>query len=461
MSIIDSLFSPDDELLRGIVNKYRPDLEKYEEFYRQVHHDPELSGMEENTAWLVAGHLTGLGFEVRTGIGGHGVAAVLRNGKGKTILMRAELDALPILEQTDLPYKSTKRMVDRYGNERPVMHAGGHDMNMAALLGASELLVAAAKEWSGTLLVVFQPDAEETGGAQAMVDDGLYSKRIPRPDIMLAQHVKYTCSGTVGISSGEIMVATDSVNVRVTGGPCPGVNPQQCVDAISVALQIITQLPDDVCKEVGTIHNVVVVCKSIHAGVPGNDYVAHADFRLDIMTFDHFLRGKAHEVIRRKIQDCCKAARTPVEPVINFTVRAPPTTNDAIVAEPIRRVFKGYFQDDAWGLYFTPGCEDFPLLGGLDACSAVPYAYWIFGGTQWGTEGPQPENRSPFFAPAIQPTLRAGTDAMALAVLTFLTANSRCDAGRSCSPEWSFIQVDSSDGARMQLKRKRSGFGEE
>ncbi|KAJ8132813.1 hypothetical protein O1611_g806 [Lasiodiplodia mahajangana] len=140
---------PDASLLRAIVNGHQPDLAIYEEFYRQVHQNPEISGMESNTAALVAQHLKRLNFEVYTGIGGYGVAAVFDNGEGKTILMRAELDALPILEETDLPYKSTKTMTDRYGNKRPIMHACGHDMNMATLLGASALLRAAAN-WRRT-----------------------------------------------------------------------------------------------------------------------------------------------------------------------------------------------------------------------------------------------------------------------------------------------------------------------
>lgn len=134
----------DPSSLVPIIKKYRPDLSRYEDFYKQVHKDPEISGLEENTAALVASHLRELGFEVTTGIGGHGIVGIFKNGSGKAVLIRAELDALPIEEKTNVPYKSTKRMVDRYGQERPVMHACGHDMNMAALLGASALLKAAS-----------------------------------------------------------------------------------------------------------------------------------------------------------------------------------------------------------------------------------------------------------------------------------------------------------------------------
>ncbi|KAI6087475.1 hypothetical protein F4821DRAFT_235868 [Hypoxylon rubiginosum] len=403
--------------LRHIVNQYRPELDTYEEFYRQVHQDPEISGMESNTAMLVANHLKLLGFEVHTGIGGHGVAAVLKNGRGKTILMRAELDALPILEQTEVPYKSTKRMIDRYGNERPVMHACGHDMNMATLLGASALLMAAKRMWSGTLVIVFQPDEEETGGARAMIDDGLYSK-VPKPHIMLGQHLVPLKSGTVAIRSGPVLLAADSANVRVIGGPCSGVNPQQCVDPIPVAMKIVLRLQDDVREEVGPHEDATVACWGFHAGVPGNDYVAYADFKLDIKTIKHAVREKAFEVIRRSIHDECKAANVPQDPVINFTVRAPLTTNEPSLSDPLGAVFQEYFQHDAVEMQFIRACEDFPTLG---AGRYVPYAYWNFGGSEV-TEGPAPTNHSPFFAPSIQPTLRVGTDAMALAVLTSLAA---------------------------------------
>ncbi|KAJ8115141.1 hypothetical protein ONZ43_g4737 [Nemania bipapillata] len=401
--------------LRTIVNQYRPELATYEDFYRQVHQNPEISGMESTTAALVAQHLKSLNFEVHTGIGGHGVAAVFYNGPGDAVLMRAELDALPIEEKTNLRYKSTKRMIDRYGNERPIMHACGHDMNMAALLGASALLKAAAHKWSGTVIFLFQPDEEETGGAQAMVDDGLYTK-IPVPNIMLAQHLVPSKSGTVAIRSGPALVAADSANVRIIGGPCRGVNPQQCVDPIPVAMKIVMQLEDQVRNEVGRQEDITIACWGFHAGLPGNDYVAYADFLLDIKTVKTTVQEKVHEVIRRIIEEKCKEANTPQDPVVTFAVRAPLTTNDPSVSEPISRVFAGYFEASSIEMQFTRACEDFSLLG---AEHSVPYAYWNYGGSQT-TEEPIPTNHSPFFAPVIQPTLQAGTDAMALAALTFL-----------------------------------------
>ncbi|KAI0097556.1 hypothetical protein GGR51DRAFT_540697 [Nemania sp. FL0031] len=410
-----SVSPPDVSSPQDIVNEHRPDLAAYEEFYRQVHKDPEISGMESKTAALVVYHLKALDFKVHTGIGGHGVAAVFHNGQGKTILMRAELDALPILEQTNLPYKSTKRMIDRYGNERPIMHACGHDMNMASLLGASAILKASAKKWKGTVVIIFQPDEEETGGAQAMVDDGLYEK-IPKPEIMLAQHLVPSRSGTVAIRSGPVLGAADSVNVRIIGGPCSGVNPQQCVDPIPVAIEIVLGLEDKVREKLKSGAYVTVACWGFHAGIPGNDYVAYADFTLDIKTLDPAVRENVHEVLKEIIEDGCKAANTPQRPIIDFKVRAPLTSNDPSVTEAISRVFTQYFKDNAVEMQPTRACEDFSILG---AKHFSPYAYWNYGGSETAEEN-LPTNHSPFFAPPIQPTLRAGVDAMALAALTFL-----------------------------------------
>lgn len=414
---IEVLPVPDGDLLRAIVDSFRPDLAIYETFYRTVHQNPEISGMESQTASLVTDHLMDLGFKVYTGIGGHGVAGVFANGDGKTILMRAELDALPILEQTALPYKSTKRMIDRYGNERPVMHACGHDMNMAALLGAAALLKSAADKWSGTLVIVFQPDEEETGGAQAMVDDGLYDK-VPVPDIMLGQHLVPLAAGKVAIRPGPALVAADSANVRITGGPCPGgPNPQQCVDPIAVAMQVIPGLEDAVRDEVGPDEDATVACWGFHAGIPGNDYVAHADLLLDIKTVKPDIRERVLALVEKRIRDECEAAGTPQPPTVKFSTRAPLTKNDHSVAGVIGQVFGGYFGARAVEMKFTRACEDFSTLG---AAHGVPYAYWNFGGSNDTVEGAGPTNHSPLFAPVIQPTLQAGTDAMALAALTFL-----------------------------------------
>jgi amidohydrolase len=401
-------------------------LHPYEDFYRTVHHHPEISGMETQTAALVAEHLSRLGFRVHEGIGGHGVAGVFENGDGNVILMRAELDALPILEETTLTYKSAKRMTDRYGNERPVMHACGHDMNMATLLGSAALLKSSAEKWSGTLVVIFQPDEEEAGGARAMVNDGLYSL-VPKPDIMLAQHVVPSAAGTVAIRSGPVLVAADSANVRITGGPCQSINPQQCIDPIPLAMKIILRLQDAVRDEVGPDEDATVACWGFHAGIPGNDYVAFVDFLLDIKTIKPDIREKVLAVIDRQIRDGCKTAGTPEDPIIHFNVRAPLTQNDPSHTETISQAFSAYFADQLIEMQFTRSTEDFSTLG---ASHDVPYIYWNYGGSEC-IEEPVAINHSPFFAPSIYPTLLTGTDAMALAALTYLLGGREGSGGNA------------------------------
>ncbi|KAI0182241.1 hypothetical protein EV127DRAFT_458260 [Xylaria flabelliformis] len=348
----------DISLLRSIVDGYRPDLATYEEFYRQVHQNPKISG--------VAQHLRRLGFEVHTGIGAMVWPQYSTTAQGKTIQMGAELDALPILEEADLSYKSTERMINRYGNECPIMHACGHDMNVATLLGASALLEAAAHKWSGTLVIVFQPN----------------KRRL---------HIVPSKSGTVGIRSGPVLVAADSVNVRVIGGP---------LCRLSVAMKIISQLKGEVRRKVGLHEDTTVACWGFYAGVPGNDFPA--------------VREKALCVVKRSIEDGCRAGNTLEELVINFTVCVLLTTNGSLVLEAISHVL-GYFEVNAVEILFTRACKDFLMLGEKHS---IPCAYWNFAGSQT-TEESVPTNHSSFFAPAIQPTLKV-SDAMALLALTFL-----------------------------------------
>ncbi|KAK0615087.1 hypothetical protein B0T17DRAFT_497949 [Bombardia bombarda] len=409
--------------LRTIVESYRPALDEYADFYRHIHQNPEMSAMETETAAKVAAHLDRLGYTVHAGIGGHGAVGVFSNGPGKTILLRAELDALPIQEQTNLPYRSEKTMIDRYGNNRHVVHACGHDMHMAALLAAADLLKSSARHWKGTVIALFQPDEEETGGAQAMVDGGLYEK-VPVPDLMLAQHLVPDLAGTVAIQPGPVLVAADSMRIRVVGGPCEGrVNPQICVDPIPLSMRIISELQDAVTREVGhegdDMEGATVACWGFHAGEPGNDYVAYADILLDIKTFKPDVRQRVLALIENKFIEDCKAAGVPRNPEINTTVRAPLTKNDDAVAGQVGRAFQEYFAENSIDMEFTRSCEDFSILG---AAHDVPYAYWNFGGTPRDAKEPFPTNHSPFFVPELDLTLKTGTDAMALAALPFLVS---------------------------------------
>ena len=195
------------------------DTKKYEDLYKHFHAHPELSNLEAHTAKTVAEYLSRLQvFDITTNIGGHGLAGVLRNGTGKTILLRADMDGLPVLEATGLPYASTVTMADVEGVVRPVMHACGHDMHMTCLLAAAEILVKLRDAWSGTLVVLFQPAEERGTGAKAMMDDGLYDRHgIPVPDFALGQHVMAMRAGNVGLKTGTIMAGADSMKITLFG----------------------------------------------------------------------------------------------------------------------------------------------------------------------------------------------------------------------------------------------------
>ncbi len=216
-------------------------LADLETFYKDLHRHPELSGQEHRTAGRAAARLRAAGFEVTEAVGGTGVVGLLRNGDGPVVMLRADMDALPVAEETGLPYASTERAADADGHETAVMHACGHDMHVAWLAGATMLLARAREAWHGTLMAVFQP-AEETGsGARAMIEDGLFD-RFPKPDVILGQHVMPTPAGLVGIRAGVITSAADSLQVRLFGRGAHGSMPQASVDPVIMAAATVLRL---------------------------------------------------------------------------------------------------------------------------------------------------------------------------------------------------------------------------
>ena len=250
-----------DEVLAG----YEGIRAGQEAFYKDLHQHPELSHHEHRTAQRVAGQLQECGFTVQTGIGGTGVVGVLSNGAGPTVLLRAELDALPIREDTGVDYASTATAKAADGHEVPVDHACGHDMHMACLLGMAKLMAGHPGRWNGTLIPLFQP-AEETGdGAQGMVDDGLL-KRIPAPDVALSQHLLPGIAGTVGTHSGPFMSAEDGIKVTVYGRGAHGALPQYAIDPVVLAAMIIVRLQTVVSREVTPGEIAILTVGSVQAG---------------------------------------------------------------------------------------------------------------------------------------------------------------------------------------------------
>lgn len=218
------------------------------------------------------------------------------------------------------------------------MHVCGHDMKMATLLAAAELLSSLMKLWNGTLLILLQPDEEETGKAREMIQDGLY-ERVPVPDLILVQHLVPSIASTVSIRSGPVLVAADSVRVRVIGGPYKdSINTHLCVNATSLSMCIIQGLQDKLKNEVGKHEDVNVACWGFHTGEPGNDYVAYADIMFDVKTVNPSIRRRNLDIIERHYRDECNSEGVPTDPVFNYTVPAPLTSNDEAIVGPISKV---------------------------------------------------------------------------------------------------------------------------
>ena len=408
----------------------KPDLTKYEALYKHFHSHPELSLQERETASTIASHLESLktGYDLSTSIGGHGLVGVLQNGLGSTVLLRADMDALPVLELTRLPYASTVTMKDvADGIEKPVMHACGHDMHVTCLLAAAEHLASIKHAWSGTLVVLFQPNEERAAGAQAMVEDGLYDK-IPIPDYVLGQHVLPFRAGHVGNRKGVIMGAADSFNITVWGRGGHGSMPHRSIDPVVLAANIVLRLQTIISREVDPSEMAVVTVGSLQAGSTENVIADHAELKVNIRTTSSQTRERVLAAMRRIVKAECEASNSPKEALIARTTQFPLTINNDGIASELASSFAEFFKED-----FDPeqppvnGSEDVSILA---SSIGKPYNFWFFGGVDhelWDRAEKEgrlfedvPANHSAYFAPAVQPTLRVGYEALCVAALTFL-----------------------------------------
>jgi len=272
--------SPDPAL--GNLKNLLPELEA---LYKDVHSHPELSMQETRTSALAADHLRAAGFEVTAGVGKTGVVGLLPNGDGPTVMLRADMDALPVEEATGLPYASKISMKDRDGNTVPVGHMCGHDMHVTWLVGATKLLAEARTTWRGTIMAVFQPGEETAEGAQAMIDDGLF-KRFPKPDVVLGQHVMVGPSGTVAGRAGAITSAADSLQIRLFGRGAHGSMPQASIDPVVMAAATVMRLQTIVSREVAASEAAVVTVGALQAGTKENVIPDEAIIKLNVRTFD-------------------------------------------------------------------------------------------------------------------------------------------------------------------------------
>ncbi|KUP95732.1 peptidase M20, partial [Thermobifida cellulosilytica TB100] len=409
-----------------------------EGFYVDLHRNPELSHQEKRTSRAVAEWLSRAGYEVTTGVGGTGVVGVLRNGEGPTVLLRCDMDALPLEERTGLPYASAARGVTDDGQDVPVMHASGHDAHTACLLGAADLLASSREHWSGTLMVVAQPAQETLDGARAMLDDGLY-ERFGRPDIALAQRVGPQPAGMIAHRAGIILGISSTVRVRIFGSTGHGgFQPQTGVDPVVIAASIVTRLQTTVAREVSPSEMAVLNVGVLRAGTKADLVPEEAYLEINTRCLSEQVTERLHAAIERVVRAEAAASAAPRDPEITVVRRAGLTRNDSQQTRALAAAHRAYFGDPyviELPEPFTVG-EDFGAFGLPGDDAPVPYVMWLLGSTPhevWAAApgdtpfdklASVPGSHSPHFAPDREPTLRAGVAALTIGALTYLARTS-------------------------------------
>jgi len=402
-----------------------PDLQT---LYTDIHAHPELSMQENRTAGIAADRLRAAGYDVTSGVGKTGVVGLLHNGDGPTVMLRADMDALPVREDTGLPYASTVTTTDRDGKTVPVMHACGHDMHVSWLVGAATLLSQARAAWKGTLIAVFQPAEETAEGAGAMIDDGLLT-RFPKPDVVLAQHVMVGPAGVVGSRTGVVTSAGDSLQIRLFGRGAHGSMPQASIDPVVMAAATVIRLQTVVAREVAPTDAVVVTIGALQAGTKENVIPDEALIKLNVRTFDEGVRTRVLAAIERIVKAEAAASGATKPPEITTLDRYSLVRNDAEATKRVGDAFREHFlADRVKETGPTTASEDF---GSFGAEWHSPAVFWFVGGTDPdvyatakadGRLGELPTNHNPRFAPVIHPTLETGVEALVVAALAWLSA---------------------------------------
>ncbi|NYI66298.1 amidohydrolase [Spelaeicoccus albus] len=405
------------------------------DFYTDLHTHPELSMAEHRTAGKVAERLRAAGYDVTEGVGKTGVVGVLQNGEGKTVLVRGDMDALPVKEATGLDYAST-RTVDVNGTATPTMHACGHDVHTTCLVATAELLAAHLDSWSGTLVICAQPAEETAEGALAMVDDGLMT-RFPRPDVCLGQHVMPGREGTVMHKEGIVMSAAANVDVTIHGRGGHGSQPEFGVDPVAVGAYLVTRLQTIVSREFAPSDPAVLSVTMFHAGSKANVIPNEAVITMNIRVRSDRSKDKMLAAIRRIADAECLAAGCPAPPDVTTYSDFPVTVNDADVVRTVRAAHEELEGGAVIEGATMMGSEDFSELGipgpGRYDGAPIPYAYWFLGITDprtWdAAEGDSfadkvvnvPGNHTDKFAPsAPEPTLSTGVRLLTSAALGYL-----------------------------------------
>ena len=398
----------------------RDNLESLVTLYRHFHSHPELSQREEETSRRLAQELKAVGAEVTERVGGFGVVAFLRNGPGPTIMMRTDLDALPVTEQTGLVFASQARVADESGAEVGVMHACGHDLHMTNLVGVARFLAAHKDRWHGTAMFLGQPAEERGAGARAMLDDGLFS-RFPKPDLALAIHVdSFLATGFVGVRSGYSLANVDSVDVTIRGKGGHGAYPHRTIDPIVQAAELIVSLQTLVSREVKPTEAAVITVGSIHGGTKHNIIGESCHLQITVRSYSDDVRKQLLDGIHRKAKAIAAAYKAP-EPTIKISEGTPALWNDESLAARLTPVFKKLLgADKVAASEPSMGGEDFSEYGR----AGVPILMFQLGVVdakrlaRFKELGQEPPSlHSPIFYPDVEDSLLTGIPAMATAAM--------------------------------------------
>lgn len=418
----------DDGLRAGV----QEDMPELMELYRDLHANPELSFEEDETAAKLAARMRTLGFEVTEGVGKTGVVAVMENGEGPTVLIRADMDGLPVVEQTGLPFASTVKATPATGVETGVMHACGHDTHMTAWIGAAQQLVDHKEEWSGTLVMILQP-AEEVGeGALAMLEDGLFT-RFPKPDYAIAFHdAAQFPAGTIGYSPGYALANVDSVDITVKGVGGHGAYPQSTKDPVVLASSIVMKLQTLVSRELSPLEPGVVTVGSFRAGSKHNIISDEAKLQLTVRSYTDEARKLLLDGIARIARGEAIAGGIAEDQLPVVTVAdpyTPSTFNDPEFTETVMTGFRTRFGEDrVMQVPSVMGGEDFSQYRRADPDGVESLIFWIGGvpEDEWQAaqngEATLPSLHSPFWAPDAEKVIETGAEALAAAAIDLMPA---------------------------------------
>jgi amidohydrolase len=411
----------DQALRTAIANDYEENLH---ELFIHFHRNPELSHREYRTAERLAAELGALGYEVTTEVGGTGVVAVLRNGPGPTVLLRADMDGLPVLEKSGLSYASTATQTDIDGQEYPVMHACGHDVHITALVGAARQMIAQRPNWSGTLLLIAQPAEERLSGARAMLADGLY-KRFPKPNYAMAFHVlSGVPAGRLVIAPGAMFSSADSVDIVIHGIGAHGAAPHKGVDPVLVAAQIVVSLQSIVSRSIAPLEPAVITVGAIHGGTKHNIIGDRVDMQLTVRADSFETREKLLNGIDRVAKGVALSLGVPddklPEVIRSKSETTPPTINDEETALHIKDSFIEYFGAD---IVFerareAMGAEDFAYF--ITPESGVKGVYFAVGGTAEEELETAAGHHSALFKIEPRPSITIGVEAMTVAAMKLM-----------------------------------------